>query len=76
MNATEDMFGNNTKLSRTGRLLAISLELLEYFPGQVEFGNLDVAVLVFSNISILKVLLMHVLITLTDFLQNLFPVAN
>lgn len=29
MNATEDMFGNNTKLSRTGT----SLELLEDFPG-------------------------------------------
>ena len=29
MNATEDMFGNNTKLSRTGT----SLKLLEYFPG-------------------------------------------
>lgn len=32
MNATEDMFGNNTKLSRTGT----SLEMLEYYPGTGE----------------------------------------
>lgn len=35
MNATEDMFGNNTKLSRTGTITS-SCKLLEYFPGAEE----------------------------------------